>query len=133
MLVPPRQGMHRCPQASAIESATTGRSRPAAVSRLAIGVQLDAAQYRHRDVFVRTPLTLDADVAERAKEDAAALGKPFKVVVNEALRLGLDALKARPATAVAYRTEPFDLGLRAGLSYDDVSDLLARVEGDDCR
>jgi len=84
---------------------------------------------------MRTTLTLDADVAERAKADAVALGKPFKVVVNEALRLGLDALESRSMAAVTYRTEPSDLGLglRSGLSYDDVAELLARSERDDCR
>jgi hypothetical protein len=82
---------------------------------------------------MRTTLTLDSDVAERAKADAVAMGKPFKVVVNEALRLGLDALESRSAVAVTYRTEPSDLGLRAGLSYDDVADVLARTERHDCR
>ncbi|MEI7781197.1 MAG: DUF2191 domain-containing protein [Planctomycetota bacterium] len=82
---------------------------------------------------MRTTLTLDSDVAERAKADAAAMGKPFKEIVNEALRLGLDALEGRLGMAVPYRTEPSDLGLRSGLTYDDVADLLSRSEREDFR
>jgi len=39
---------------------------------------------------MRTTLTLYPDVAAKAKKGAAKLGKPFKEVINEALRLGLD-------------------------------------------
>jgi hypothetical protein len=49
--------------------------------------------------------------------------------VNEAIRLGLDALESR--VAVPFLTQPTDLGLRAGLNYDDVADLLARAEAED--
>jgi hypothetical protein len=33
--------------------------------------------------------------------------------------------------AVPFQTQPADLGLRAGLNYDDVADLLARAEAED--
>jgi len=78
---------------------------------------------------MRTTLTLDDAIAERLRSDAAALGRPFKDVVNEAIRLGLDALESR--AAVPFQTQPTDLGLRAGLNYDDVADLLARAEAED--
>lgn len=80
---------------------------------------------------MRTTLTIDDAIAERLKADAAALGKPFKEIVNQALRLGLDALESRVRQGVPYRTEPSDLGLRPGLNYDDVADLLARAEQED--
>lgn len=79
---------------------------------------------------MRTTLTLDPDVAERAKAGAAKLKRSFKDVVNEALRLGLDALERGPA-AKPYRTEPRPMGLRAGFKYDSVADLLAQSESED--
>jgi hypothetical protein len=79
---------------------------------------------------MRTTLTLDPDVAAKAKKGAAKLGKPFKEIVNSALRLGLDQVLNPPA-AKPYRTKPRPLGLRPGLSYDNISELLARAEGED--
>jgi len=79
---------------------------------------------------VRTTLTLDPDVAAKAKQGAAKLGKPFKEVVNAALRVGLEAVLAPPASK-PYRTQPRPLGLREGFSYDSIADLLARAEGED--
>lgn len=79
---------------------------------------------------MRTTLTLDPDVAAKAKKGAAKLGKPFKEIVNAALRLGLDQVLNPPA-AKPYRTKPRPMGLRQGFSYDDIADLLARAEGED--
>jgi hypothetical protein len=75
-------------------------------------------------------LTLDPDVAAKARQGAARLGKPFKEVVNLALRTGLDVVLA-PQPAKPYRTQPRPLGLREGFSYDSIADLLARAEGED--
>jgi len=79
---------------------------------------------------MRTTLTLDPDVAAKAKQGAAKLRKPFKEVVNMALRIGLEAVLA-PPTAKPYRTKPRPLGLREGFSYDNISELLATAEGED--
>ena len=79
---------------------------------------------------MRTTLTLDADVAEKAKNGAVVLGKPFKEVINAALRVGLDQILA-PAAAKPYRTVPRPMGLRAGFSYDNISELIAASEGED--
>jgi hypothetical protein len=81
---------------------------------------------------MRTTLTLDPDVAAKARKGAAQLGKPFKEVINSALRIGLDQV-LQPAPARKYKTKPRRLGLRAGLSYDNVSELLARAEAEDYR
>ena len=70
---------------------------------------------------MRTTLTLDPDVATKAKQGAAKLQRPFKEIVNMALRIGLDAVLA-PAPARRYRTKPRPLGLRQGLSYDNISE-----------
>jgi hypothetical protein len=79
---------------------------------------------------MRTTLTLDPDVAAKAKKGAARLRKPFKKIVNEALRIGLDQI-LKPAPAKRYRTKPRPLGLRAGLSYDNIAELIVRAEGED--
>lgn len=79
---------------------------------------------------MRTTLTLDPDVAAKARKSTAQLRKPFKEVVNEALRRGLEAMLAPPA-AKPYRTKPRPLGLREGFSYDDIAELLSRAEGED--
>lgn len=79
---------------------------------------------------MRTTLTLDPDVAAKAKKGAAQLGKPFREVVNAALRIGLDEV-LKPAAAKPYRTEARPLGLRQGFSYDNIAELLARAEGED--
>jgi len=79
---------------------------------------------------MRTTLTLDADVAAKARRGAAKLGKSFKEVINAALRLGLDQL-LKPPAAKRYRTKARPMGLRQGLSYDNVAELIARAEGED--
>jgi hypothetical protein len=84
----------------------------------------------HHDVFMRTTLTLDPDVAAKARRGAAKLGKPFKEVVNAALRIGLDEV-LKPSAPQPYRTRPHPLGLRQGFSYDNIAELLARAEGED--
>jgi hypothetical protein len=85
---------------------------------------------RHHDASMRTTLTLDPDVAAKARRGAAKLKRPFKEVVNQALRVGLEQV-LRPAAARPYRTKPRPMGLREGLCYDNVSELLARAEGED--
>ena len=79
---------------------------------------------------MRTTLTLDPDVAAKVRRGAARTGKPFKEVVNAALRAGLDAV-LQPAAPKPYRTVPRPLGLREGFNYDNVAELLARAEGED--
>ena len=81
---------------------------------------------------MRTTLTLDADVAAKAKRGAARLGKPFKSVINSALRIGLDEV-LKPPAAKPYRTKPRPMGLRTGFNYDNIGELLAQLEGEDYR
>ena len=81
---------------------------------------------------MRTTLTLDADVAAKAKRGAARLGKPFKSVINAALRIGLEEV-LKPAAAKPYRAKPLPLGLKKGFSYDNIGELLAQIEGEDYR
>lgn len=81
---------------------------------------------------MRTTISIDDDVMEKARAIAAKLHKPFRVIVNEALRAGLDQV-ARPAKQRAYKTEPHAMGLRPGLNLDNIQELLAQIEGENFR
>ena len=81
---------------------------------------------------MRTTLSIDDDVLERARSVAAGLNKPFKTVVNEALRAGLDKVE-QPAKQRRYRTKPRKMGLREGRNLDNIRELLAQIEGEDSR
>jgi antitoxin component of RelBE/YafQ-DinJ toxin-antitoxin module len=81
---------------------------------------------------MRTTINIDSDVLERAKALSAKLGTPFKTVVNEALRAGLDHV-ARPADQRPYQTRPRAMGLKPGRNLDNIQELLAQIEGEDSR
>jgi hypothetical protein len=81
---------------------------------------------------MRTTLSLDEDVLQKARTVASQLRVPFKTVVNEALRVGLTEVE-KPAKQRPYRTVPHDMGLRSGLNLDNVQALLAQVEGEGFR
>jgi plasmid stability protein len=74
---------------------------------------------------MRTTLTLDPDLAEALRERAHRTHRPFKDVVNEALRAGLAAgPKAR-----RYRLKPASLGgVMAGVDLDKALALADRLE-----
>jgi hypothetical protein len=77
---------------------------------------------------MRTTLTLDDDVAVKLK--AAAKSRPFRIVVNEALRAGLTILEKGAAVRKPYRTRGLNLGHSLVGSLDNVEEVLSRVEGD---
>lgn len=81
---------------------------------------------------MRTTLTIDSDVLERARDVSSRLGTPFKTVINEALRAGLDQVES-VARSRPYRTEPHAMGLKPGRNLDNIQELLAQVEGEDFR
>jgi hypothetical protein len=81
---------------------------------------------------MRTTLALDEDVLEKARAVASRLKIPFKKVVNEALREGLNAVEKPPKTR-RYRTTCRAMGLRKGYSLDNIQELLAHAEGEDFR
>jgi len=81
---------------------------------------------------MRTTLTIDPDVAVKAKKAVQLTGMHFKSLINKALRIGIDAVLA-PKKSSPYRTHGHAMGLRKGLSYDNIQELLAVAEGEDCR
>jgi hypothetical protein len=78
----------------------------------------------------RTTLTLEDEVMDRLLEQARRSKRPFKQVVNEALRKGLDQDRAPRAP---FQVQPRNLGLREGFSLDSVSSLLDQLEGPEHR
>ena len=79
---------------------------------------------------MRTTITIDEDVAARLKAEARSSGKPFRVVVNEHLRLALSSRRRERVGEAPFAIRPRDLGaLRPGLRLDKVGELLATAEG----
>ena len=81
---------------------------------------------------MRTTLTRDTDVAQRAKALSAQTGGTFKEIVNRALRTGLRDVE-QPSTLKPYRTRPHHMGLQPGVALDNVQDILSRLDGEDAR
>jgi len=81
---------------------------------------------------MRTTLTIDSDVAAKAKEAVRKTGLPFKTLINDALRVGIDAVMA-PKSGKPYRTQGRPMGLKPGLNYDNLHQLLERGEGEHYR
>ena len=81
---------------------------------------------------MRTTLSIDDDVMDRARAVAAKLRTPFRTIVNEALRAGLDQVE-QPAKHRRYKTKPHAMGLRHGRNIDNIQELLAQIEGEDSR
>ena len=77
-------------------------------------------------------MTIDDDVLDRARTIAGRLRCPFRRVVNEALRAGLQVVE-KPARARPYQTRPHKLGLKAGRNLDNIQELIAQIEGEEHR
>jgi predicted transcriptional regulator len=82
---------------------------------------------RLHDVPHRTTLTLDDDVAASLQLEARRSGRPYRAVVNDALRLGLE--RRVTVEREPFRVEARDLGLRPDLDLDDIEGLLDAIEG----
>jgi hypothetical protein len=83
-------------------------------------------------ITMRTTLTIDNDVLERARALSAKLHTPFKTVINEALRAGLDQVE-KPAERRQYKTKPHKMGLKSGRDLDNIQELLSLIEGEGSR
>lgn len=75
---------------------------------------------------LRTTLTLDDDVADRLAAEARRSGKPYRAVVNAALRRGLEATSA---PAGAFRVEPASMGRRPEFDLDSTEAILDHLDG----
>jgi hypothetical protein len=79
-------------------------------------------------VSIRTTVTLDDDVRDRALDFSKARGIPFRKALNDLVRAGLTAA-AKAGPVRPFKIKPVRLGLRSGLSYDDIEGLLEFAEG----
>jgi hypothetical protein len=80
---------------------------------------------------VRTTVTIDDDVAALVNKEMRKSGLPFKQVLNQMLRLGFNAAK-QPARK-PFKVKPWNLQPPAGLSFDNVHELLDALDGPDRR
>lgn len=76
---------------------------------------------------VRTTLTIDDDLAHELRERAHNERRPFKDVVNEALRSGLHR-GAPPRSRERFVVEPNDSGLVAGVDPRRLNQLLDEMD-----
>lgn len=81
---------------------------------------------------MRTTITIDDDVLSHARVLAKKLHTPFRVIINESLRAGLDCIE-KPASCKPYKTEPHDMGLKRGYNLDNIQEVLAQAEGENFR
>jgi hypothetical protein len=78
------------------------------------------------DAHMRTTLTIEPELAERIKQEAALGKRPFKAVVNDALRkgLGLEPIKrAKP-----YRIKPHSSAFVGGVDSGRLNQLVDELE-----
>ena len=78
---------------------------------------------------MRTTITLDDDVAEKLQvEMRRRRSTNFKETLNDVLRRGLLA-RRELAAAKPFKVRARRLGIKAGLNYDNIGELLEQVEG----
>lgn len=77
---------------------------------------------------MRTTITLEKDVVAKLKEETRRTGRPFKQIVNEYLRLGFTA-RQQFQEPKPFRVKARALGLRPGISIDNIGELLEQIEG----
>jgi len=80
---------------------------------------------------MRTTVTLENDVAVRLKR--LRKSRPFKDVVNDALRAGLDQIERKPSAATRRYAIAAVKGRPLRTDLDNISEVIAEVEGDSFR
>jgi Ribbon-helix-helix protein, copG family len=78
---------------------------------------------------MRTTLTLDDDVAVQLERLRRARDVSLKDVVNEALRLGLREMAAKPKKRKPFRTRTHNMGPFL-INIDNVAEAIAQAEGE---
>lgn len=77
---------------------------------------------------MRMTLNLDDDVRAKLEQEVRRSGRSLKEVVNESLRLGLNARQtAKPARRFVARAR--NMGMREGLSLECIPKLIEKIEG----
>jgi hypothetical protein len=78
---------------------------------------------------MRTTLTIDDDLAGILRRRSRELGKPFKELVNSALRKGLSENLEPTKHAVVVR--PHDFGSHRGIDLDRLNQMADELEVED--
>ena len=91
-------------------------------------LMLKLKHHERQNMSVRTTVTLDDDVIERVKLQSKSRGVSFRDALNYLLRAALVA-QEHPPQKRTLKIEPIPMGLRPGLSYDDIESLLEYSEG----
>ncbi len=82
---------------------------------------------------MRTKLTIDDDVAAELEQLRRSRDASLKVLVNDALRLGLREMTSLSKKRKPFRTKSFDCGRLLIDSIDNVWEVLDQIEGDKFR
>jgi len=78
---------------------------------------------------MRTTITLDEDVEKKLDSEVRRRkGASFKQVVNEIIRIGL-LTRQELKVSKPFRVKARPLGIRPGLNYDNMGDLIEHLEG----
>ena len=84
---------------------------------------------------MRTTVTIDDDIALQLEQLRAEEGRSFKEVINDTLRAGLEARAHRDRAGRAGEgsapLKTMSLG-QAYLNLDNIGEVLAILEGEDC-
>jgi hypothetical protein len=86
---------------------------------------LDARVLRHHDVYMRTTLTVEDDIAVRLADLARESRRSFKEVVNETLRRGLSGVAKSETRFVV---KPHHGNLRPGIDDRRFNELIWELE-----
>jgi len=78
---------------------------------------------------MRTTITLDEDVAAKLRAEARKSGRPFKQVVNDAIRTGLAAGRQARKLPPFVINEEHLFRLRSGFDYTKIDDLFDLLDG----
>jgi hypothetical protein len=79
---------------------------------------------------MRTTLTIDDDIATQIERLRRERAQSLKDIVNDALRRGLQEMRARPKPRKPFRTQGYDMGPFL-VNIDNVAEAIAHAEGED--
>jgi hypothetical protein len=86
---------------------------------------------KHHDVFMRTTLTLDDDLAKQLREKARRSGESFKIVLNETLRRGLHTGEKPSPPLPRFVVKSKACGFRPGVDILHLNRFYGELETED--
>jgi len=103
------------------------------MTRVSAHSHLDSGNLEHQDVFMRTALTLDDELARELRQIARQTDQSFKEVVNAALRRGLSQGEKPEAPLPPFRVKPKACGFRTGVDIYRLNQASDEIEAEDFR